>query len=170
MSLENIENILASLIKDGDKDTLNSVIELLEEIRDYKKPSKTSHQHSSKHSSKPSQNVSEKPQKKPENKISEDLGFASTLLDYGWKEGQLTERQQYHVPNYSPNMPRQSYTPPGPSQDYQQGFGSLVGNTSQNLQPDYGNPATMIPQDDLVFSKNPNPVLDDMTSFASNLL
>ena len=59
MSLETIENILASLIKNGDKDTLNSVIELLEEIRDYKKPSKTFHQHSSKPSEKYSQRTAE---------------------------------------------------------------------------------------------------------------
>ena len=167
MSLETIENILASLIKNGNKDTLNSVIELLEEIRDYKKPSKTFHQHSSKHSEKSLQNVSEKPQKEVKKPLQEELGTAASLLDYDWKEGQLTERQQYHVPTYSPSSSRQpSYSPPGPSQDYQRGFGSLAGNT----QPDYGNPATAIPQDDLVFSKNPHPVLDDMTSFAAGLL
>jgi hypothetical protein len=164
MSLENIENILATLIKNGDKDTLNSVIELLEEIRDYKKPSKTS----SKHSETPSKKFSEKPQKKSSSPLQEELGTAASLLDYDWKEGQLTERQQYHTPTYQPGLSRQSqYSPPGPSQDYHRGFGSLNGTTQQ---PDYGNPATNLPQDDLVFSKNPNPVLDDMTSFASNLL
>jgi len=163
ISLENIENLIASLIKSGDKDTISDCIDLLTEIRDYKKPVK-----SSKHSETPSKKVSEKPQKKPSSPLQEELGTAASLLDYDWKEGQLTERQQYHTPTYQPGLSRQSqYSPPGPSQDYQRGFGSLNGTTQQ---PDYGNPATNLPQDDLVFSKNPNPVLDDMTSFASNLL
>ena len=163
ISLENIENLIASLIKSGDKDTISDCIDLLTEIRDYKKPVK-----SSKHSETPSKKVSEKPQKKPSSPLQEELGTAASLLDYDWKEGQLTERQQYHTPTYQPGLSRQSqYSPPGPSQDYHRGFGSLNGTTQQ---PDYGNPATNLPQDDLVFSKNPNPVLDDMTSFASNLL
>jgi hypothetical protein len=167
MSLENIENLIASIIKSGDKDTISDCISLLEEIRDYKKPVKSSH-HSSKPSERTSQKFSEKSQKKPSSPLQEELGTAASLLDYDWKEGQLTERQQYHQPLYTPGMSRQpQYSPPGPSQDYQRGFGSLNGAPQQ---PDYGNPATNLPQDDLVFSKNPNPVLDDMTSFASNLL
>lgn len=42
MSIKNIENLISNLIKDGDKETISTVIELLEEIRDFKKETKNS--------------------------------------------------------------------------------------------------------------------------------
>lgn len=72
MSIKNIENLISTLIKDGDKDTLDNLIELLEEIRDFKKDSKK---------------TSKPVEKKKVEEYASGEDHASKLLDYFYETG-----------------------------------------------------------------------------------
>ena len=102
-----VETILVKLIKNGDKETINDMISLLEFIRDYKKPVQVKEsrtfqkpvQQTQQPVKKPVQQQVSKPVSKPVQKsdMNEDMLHASDILDAHYENGGTLGSSKYSM-------------------------------------------------------------------------
>lgn len=98
-----VETILVKLIKNGDRETINDMISLLEFIRDYKKPVQVKEsrtfQKPVQQTQQPVKKQVSKPVSKPVQKsnMNEDMLHASDILDAHYENGGILGSSKYSM-------------------------------------------------------------------------
>jgi len=102
-----VETILVKLIKNGDKETINDMISLLEFIRDYKKPVQVKESRTFQKPAQQTQQQVKQPIKKPvqqqvykpvqKSNMNEDMMHASDILDAHYENGGTLGSPKYSM-------------------------------------------------------------------------